>query len=377
MDPAEIIKITGSPMLPGIVAPKLTWVREHEPRAHAIIAHVILPKDYIRYRLSGVIATDVTDASGTGIFDVGRRTWSERMLEVCGMPREWFPEVFESQEIAGFVNAEASEQTGLPVGTPIAAGAGDQPATGVGAGAVSQGVVSIALGTSAAVLSQHETYHPDPQGRVQTYCHAVPGKWQTMGVMLCAAGSVSWLSDVLGMVYSEMDTLAGSAEPGSEGLIFLPYLSGERAPHNDALARGSFIGFTLRHEAKHLIRAVLEGVAYSIKDAADALAELGVSFDNVTLSGGGARSALWSSIIASTLAKELHYLPVNEGAAYGAALLASVSAGFYPSIELASKSTLHRKGVVLPDPQLALCYKKAYPLYQACYPSLKAIFSTL
>ena len=372
-----LIDITGSPLVPGIVAPKLAWVREHEERAYSAIAHVILPKDYIRYRLSGEIGTDVTDASGTGFFNIAKRAWSGRMVEACGMPHSWLPQVAESQEVMGRVNADASEQTGLPVGTPVSAGAGDQPANGVGSGVVSEGVVSVSLGTSGVILSQRDAYCPDPKGRVQTYCHAVPGTWQTMGVMLCAAGSVAWLSDILGMVYSEMDTLAGSVDPGSDGLFFLPYLSGERAPYNDSSARGSFVGLTLQHEARHMIRAVLEGVAYGLKDSFNVLAELGVNFDEVTLSGGGSRSALWSSIIASTLAHDLHYLPLNEGAAYGAALLATVGAGFYPSIETASKSTLHRKGVALPDPQLSKCYKIGYPLYQTCYPRLKDVFSSL
>ena len=373
----EIINITGSSMLPGIVAPKLAWVREHEARAYSAIAHVLLPKDYLRYRLSGEMGTDVTDASGTGLFDIEHRTWSDKMIDACGMPQSWFPQVVESQETMGRVNAESSEQTGLPVGTPITAGAGDQPAAGVGSGVVSEGVVSVSLGTSGAMLSQRDTYRPDPEGRVQTYCHAVPGKWQTMGIMLCAAGSVVWLSDILGMVYSEMDALAGSVGPGSDGLFFLPYLSGERAPYNDASARGSFVGLTLQHEAKHMIRAVFEGVAYGLRDSLNVLDELGVSFDELTLSGGGSRSSIWSTIVASTLAKELHYLPLNEGAAYGAALLATVGAGFYPSIETASKSTLHRKGVALPDPQLSKCYKQYYPLYRACYPGLKPIYDAL
>ncbi|HEX6800564.1 MAG TPA: xylulokinase [Ktedonobacterales bacterium] len=335
----RLIQITGNDALPGFTAPKILWVRRHEPEVYARACHVLLPKDYVRLRLTGGYTLDKADGSGTALFDLARRDWSDDVLAALEVPRAWLPETFEGPEVTGRVTAEAAALTGLAEGTPVVAGGGDQAAQAVGVGAVEPGTVALTLGTSGVVFAPANRPLVEPQGRLHAFCHALPGRWHLMGVMLAAAGSLQWYRDTLApdMPFDALLAEAAEAPAGSDGLIFLPYLSGERTPHPDPLARGAFVGLTTRHRRAHLTRAVLEGVAFGLRDGFELLRSTGISgLGPVLVSGGGARSALWLEILAAVLGVELVREAPTEGAAYGAALLAGIGAGAWDASTLPS-----------------------------------------
>src|SRR3954462_9525187 len=338
----RLVALTGNRALTGFTAPKLLWMRRHEPEHYDRIPHMLLPKDYVRLRLCGERAIDVADASGTLLFDVAGRRWSDEVLEALELPAEWLPRVLESPEVSGRT----------PDGVPVAAGAGDQAAGALGVGAVEPGPASVALGTSGVVFSTLDAYRADPQARVHVFCHAVPERWHAMGVMLSAAGSLQWFRDALapGVEFGALLEEAAGWEPGAEGLTFLPYLAGERTPHADPDARGAFAGLSLRHDRGALVRAVLEGVAFGLRDSFDLLAELGMEPARGRVSGGGARSELWLKIVASVLGIPLERPVAEEGAAYGAALLGGVAGGVWADTTQAVRACVRTRGVVEPDP---------------------------
>ena len=328
----RLIELTGNRALPGFTAPKLLWLRRHEPEAYERIAHVLLPKDYVRLRLFDELATDAADASGTLLFDVAGRRWSDEVLEALELAPEWLPRVGESTEVAG---------------------AGDQAAGAVGVGVVAPGPASIVLGTSGVVFAPLEGFVHDPEGRAHVFCHAAPGTWHAMGVMLTAAGSMSWFRHTLApdAAYGALDPEAEAWEPGVEGLLFAPYLAGERTPHADPDARAAFVGLSLRHDRGALVRAVLEGVSYGLRDSLELLRGLGCTIDAGRVSGGGARSPLWVKILASVLGIPLQRTAVEEGAAFGAALLAGVASGAFRDVQEAVDACVHVREEVEPDPE--------------------------
>ncbi len=383
---AQVLEVTGNPILTGFTAPKIFWMRRHEPDLFARMAHILLPKDYVRYRLTGEFATDVADASGTSLFDVRRRAWAPQMLEALEIPASWLPRVTESPVISGAVTAEAAGGTGLGPGTPVVAGAGDQAAQAVGTGIVRSGMVSVTIGTSGVVFAHLDTVEVDPLGRTHTFCHAVPGRWHVMGVMLSAGGSLRWLRDSLPSdawfragvdPYDVMAAEAATVPAGSEGLLFLPYLTGERTPHADPHARGAFIGLTLRHRRAHLVRAVMEGVAMGLRDSMEILRAMGVPVTQVRASGGGARSALWRQIIADVFVVELVTVKTTEGAAYGATLLAGVGCGAFASVEVACDAVVAVQDHTVPIPANVGVYEELYGQYTAAYPSLRSTMHNL
>ena len=348
----RLIELTGNRALTGFTAPKLLWLRRHEPDVYAQIRHVLLPKDYVRFRLTGERAIDAADASGTLLFDVAGRRWSE---EVCGaleIPREWLPPAYESTDVAG---------------------AGDQAAAALGVGICKPGLASVVLGTSGVVFAVLPEYAPDPQARVHVFCHAVPGTWHAMGVMLSAAGSFAWLRQVLGAEYGVLDDEAERWAPGVEGLLFAPYLAGERTPYPDPDARGALTGLSLRHDRGALARATLEGVAYGLKDSLELLRSLGVSAEAGRVSGGGARSELWLKIVASVLGLPLELTESEEGSAFGAALLAGVRAGVFANAEEAVARCVRVRDRVDPDAEWAAAYEHGYERYRLLYPALKPL----
>jgi xylulokinase len=351
----RLIELTGNRALTGFTAPKLLWLRRHEPDTYARIAHVLLPKDYVRLRLTGAHAIDAADASGTLLFDVAHRRWSDEVCGALDIPLEWLPPVYESTEIAG---------------------AGDQAAAALGVGIVRPGPVSVVLGTSGVVFAVLPAYAPDAQARVHVFCHAVPDTWHAMGVMLSAAGSLAWLRGVLGAEYGVLDEEAARWAPGTEGLLFAPYLAGERTPHADADARGAFTGLSLRHDRGALARAILEGVAYGLRDSLELLRELGVQPEVGRASGGGAASDLWLRIVASVLALPLERTESEEGSAFGAALLAGVRAGVFPDAVTAVERCVHVRDRIEPDTAWAALYEDGYDRYRLLYPNLKPLEET-
>ena len=385
---SEVIKITGNPILAGFTAPKLRWVEKNEPEIFAKISKVLLPKDFIRYRLTGEFFSDVSDASGTSMLNVEKRIWSDQILSSMGWSRSWLPEVTESTVASTKISGEASAMTGLAEGTPVIAGGGDQAAQAVGCGIVEEGMVSATLGTSGVVFAQSDEYRVEPDGKLHAFCHAVPGKWHLMGVMLSAAGSFQWYKNNLGLeeqsaedaggqnAYDLLTAGASKVMPGSEGLLFLPYLSGERTPHPDPHARGAFVGLTLRHSKNHLTRAVLEGVSFGLKDSLSLMQGLGVNPAKVILSGGGTRSGLWKQMLADIFETKCSLVNASEGAAYGAALLASVGVEQYSSVEAASQKWIEETDLVEIGPDSPK-YKVGYEVYQSLYPRLKDSFSVL
>jgi xylulokinase len=348
----RLIALTGNRALTGFTAPKLLWLREHEPAAYGRIRHVLLPKDYVRYRLEGTLATDVADASGTLLFDVAERRWSEEVCAELGIPLEWLPPVSESTDVGA---------------------AGDQAAAAVGLGVVAPGDLSVVLGTSGVVFAPLAAYRPDREARVHVFCHAVPGTWHAMGVMLSAAGSLAWLQHVL---EGEPDALTAEAArwpAGAEGLQFAPYLAGERTPYADPDARGAFTGLSLRHDRGALVRATMEGVAYGLRDSLELLRDLGVDARGARISGGGARSDLWVRVVASALDLPLEVTETEEGSAFGAALLAGVRAGAFADIHEAVTRCVRVRERIEPDPDWAVTYGAGYAAYRALYPALRAL----
>ncbi len=326
----RLLRITGNKPVTGFTAPKILWVRNHEPQVYARIAHILLPKDYVRFRLTGEYAVDKADGAGMHLFDLKARDWSPEILAALEIPQEWLPKTFEGPQVTGHLLAEAAAETGLRPGTPVVAGGGDQSAQAVGVGAVSEGIVALTLGTSGVVFATTAGAHIEPEGRLHAFCHAVPGAWHFMGVMLSAAGSLQWYRDTLapGSAYDDLLEPCAKIPPGADGLLFLPYLTGERTPHPDPLARAAFIGLTIRHSQAHMTRAVLEGVAFGLRDNMELVRRAGLGqIREVRVSGGGARSPLWRQILADVMDAELVTVNTTEGAAFGAALLAGVGAG--------------------------------------------------
>ncbi len=376
---SRLIQLTGNDALTGFTAPKILWVREHEPEVYAQVAHVLLPKDYVRYRLTGQFATDKAGGAGTLLFDIKARDWSPEVLEALDIPADWLPQTHEGPEITGHISAEAAEATGLKVGTPVVGGGGDQAAQAVGVGAVEPGIVAITLGTSGVVFASTSEPFIEPESRLHAFCHAVPGRWHLMGVMLSAAGSLRWYRDTLapGVDFDALLAPAAKVPSGSEGLLFLPYLTGERSPHPDPLARGAFVGLTVRHTQAHLTRAVLEGVAFGLRDSFELIKSVGLAeIRQVRVSGGGARSALWRQILADVLNAELVTVNTTEGAAYGAALLAATGAGVFPDVNAACAATIRLTGRTAPGPARA-AYQNLYPLYRDLYPALRTSFNAI
>lgn len=376
----KFIRITGNVALAGFTAPKILWVKENEPTVFAKAKHVLLPKDYVRYKLTGGYAMDKADGAGTVLFDLNARDWSEEVLSALGIPRAWMPKTFEGTDFTGYVNEEAAALTGLKVGTPVAAGGGDQAAGAVGVGAVEAGVVALTVGTSGVVFAATPSALIEPDGRLHAFCHAVPGMWHFMGVMLSAAGSLQWYRDTLApdMSFDDLLKEAEAIRAGSEGLQFLPYLSGERTPHPDPLARGAFIGLTLRHSRAHMTRAVLEGVAFGLKDSFTLIQNAGLgTITQVRASGGGTKGALWRQILASVLNAELVTVNTTEGGAYGAALLAGVGAGAWSDVISACKACIKITGSTQPIPAQIEAYRKSYVVYQELYPVLKGVFAKM
>jgi xylulokinase len=361
----RLIALTGNRALPGFTAPKILWLRRHEPDAYTALTHVLLPKDYVRLHLCGERATDVADASGTLLLDVAGRRWSEDVLAALELDPALLPPALESVAVSG--------QTAD--GIPVAAGAGDQAAGAVGVGVVAPGPASVALGTSGVVFTTLERYAADPEGRVHVFCHAVPGAWHAMGVMLSAGGSLRWLRDAFasGVGYDELVAAAAAWPAGTDGLLFLPYLAGERTPHADPDARGAFAGLELRHDRGALVRAVLEGVAFGLRDSLDLVADLGGRPRVGRVSGGGARSELWLAIIASALELPLERVAVDEGAAFGAAILGGVAAGAWADVETAVAATVHPGELVEPVPEWVAVYRAARERFRALYPALRAV----
>jgi xylulokinase len=361
----RLIALTGNRALTGFTAPKLLWLREHEPDAYQRIERIALPKDYVRLRLTGEHATDVADASGTLLLNVQQRAWSEEVLNALDIKEEWLPRLHEGSDVTGTTRE----------GIPVAAGGGDQAAGALGVGVTKPGPVSVVLGTSGVVFAALDAFAADPDGRVHAFCHAVPNKWHAMGVMLSAAGSLRWLRDTIApeATYDQLLAEAQRWPPGTEGLIFLPYLAGERTPHADPTARGAFTGLSVRHDRGALTRAVLEGVAFGLRDSLDLIADLGQNPEVGRVSGGGARGELWLQIVASVLELPLERVAVDEGAAFGAALLGGVAAGTWPDVQAAAKATVKPGRRIDPDRDWVEVYKEQRQGYEALYPALKTV----
>jgi xylulokinase len=377
---SRLIAITGNDALAGFTAPKILWVRENEPEVYARVRHILLPKDYVRYCLTGTFATDKADAAGTLLLDLKTRAWSAEILEALEIPADWLPETFEGPQVTGAVTPQAAGETGLLAGTPVVAGGGDQSAQAVGVGAIRPGVVALTLGTSGVVFVSTEAPVYEPEGLLHAFCHAVPGRWHLMGVMLSAAGSLRWYHDTFAPASDYDELLAEAAEipAGCEGLFFLPYLTGERTPHPDPLARGAFIGLTIRHGLVHMTRAVLEGVAFGLRDIFELIRQVGVAaMEEVRVSGGGSRSPVWRQILADVLGVELVTVNTTEGAAYGAALLAGVGAGIWPDVEAACRATISVTGKTAVDAEQHQRYERYYPAYRQLYPLLAPWFHAL
>ena len=363
---ARLLALSGNRALAGFTAPKLLWLAEHEPDVHARIRHVLLPKDYVRLRLCGELATDVSDASGTLLFDVAARAWSGELAHTLAVDQDWLPPALESPALSGRTAA----------GVAVAAGAGDQAAGALGVGVIDQqGPASVVLGTSGVVFAPRERYATTTDGSLHAFCHAVPGVWHLMGVMLSAAGSLGWLHGVLGEErdYDELLAAAAAWEPGVEGLLFAPYLAGERTPYADPDARGAFTGLSLRHDRGALVRAVLEGVAFGLRDCLDLVEAVGGAPASARVSGGGSRGALWLQILAATLELPLERTLQDAGAAYGAALLGGIAAGVFADAHEAAAQCVATTTTTDPDPRLSARYKQLRPAFQALYPTLKQL----
>lgn len=372
----RLIAITGNDAITGFTAPKLLWVRRHEPDIWARLAHVLLPKDYIRHRLTGAYAMDKADGSGTILFDLAARAWSPEVLAALDLDLAWFPPTFEGPEVTGTLTQHAAEATGLRVGTPVVAGGGDQSANAVGVGVVAGGTVALSLGTSGVVFATTDSPIHEAQGRVHAFCHAIPGRWHLMSVMLSAAGSLRWFRDALapGENFGELAGSAAEVDAAADGLFFLPYLSGERSPHPDPHARGAFVGLALRHDRRHLARAVLEGVAFGLRDGLDLMVAAGMPRPGqIRASGGGLASPIWRQILADVLDTELVTTSTTEGAAFGAAILAAVGIGWFPDAPAATSELVRTTPAAAPGPAASV-YADAHAAFRELYPALTPFF---
>lgn len=387
----KLIKLVSNPALAGFTAPKILWLRNNEPEHYSRVAKVLLPKDYVGWRLTGVFATDVSDASGMLLLDVVNRRWSSDMLAALDIPAAWLAEVFESPEVVGTINAKGASEMGLLAGTPVVAGAGDNAAGAVGNGIITPGMATVSLGTSGVVFTPSPSPAVDEAGRLHTFCHAVPGQWHLMGVTLAAGGSLRWFRDyfsdaetsVAGLTnrdpYELLNDAADQIPAGSEGLLFLPYLSGERTPHADPLARGVFVGISLRHHKGHFVRAIMEGVAFSQKDSVEIMSQLGIALHDLRITGGGARSPVWQQVLADVFGLPLNVMEHSEGPSYGAALLGAVGAGRWGSVEDAVADTCGKQELrqVQPIAENIELYREMYRIYVDAYPAFKPIFKRL
>ena len=370
---SELIAVTGNDALTGFTAPKILWVKHHEPDVFDRTEHVLLPKDYVRYRLTGEYAVDRAGGSGTILFDLVRRDWSDPIVDSLGIPRHWLPQTFEGTEETGGLGEEAAALTGIPAGTPVYAGGGDQAANAVGVGAVTPGVGAVSIGTSGVVFASTDEPAIEPEGRLHAFCHAVPDMWHLMGVMLSAAGSFEWFRNAVApdTPYDQLDAAAAGVPAGSNGLMFLPYLSGERTPHPDPLARGAFVGLTVRHGVPHMTRAVMEGVSFGLRDAAE-LVRTVAPLGEVRASGGGASSPLWLQILADVFGVPVRVVGTPEAAAHGAALLAATGAGAFASVGEATAESVEVGPSIDPGPD-RLVYEDAYGMYVDGYPALREL----
>ncbi len=383
----EILEITCNPVLTGFQAPKIIWLRNNSPEIYKKVKKVLLPKDYIRFCLTGEFATDVSDASGTSLFNVKKRNWSFEILDKLEIPHCWLPSCFESVEITSKTSRKTEEMTGLPAGIPVVAGAGDQAAGAIGNGITREKLVSISLGTSGVVFAFSDKPFVDPAGRLHTFCHAVAYKWHLMGVMLSAGGSLRWFRDALGEeeklqanklgkdTYEILISMAEKINPGCDGLIFLPYLTGERCPYPDPDAKGVFFGISLKTTKAHMIRAIIEGVSFGLKDSVEIMKDIGVPLGGkCRVSGGGSRSKFWCQILADIIGEEMSRLTSEEGPAYGAALLAGSGTGIFPDIEKTCEMFLQEKDRFIPDRKNFKFYSNIYKVYKDLYPNLKSLF---
>lgn len=384
-----LLELTNNRMLPGYTGGKILWVREHEPQVYEKIWRILNPKDYIRYRLTGEYATEVSDASGTGLYNVRERDWSYRLLELLDIPKDWLPTCYESPEISGQVTNTVASELGLPAGLPIAGGGGDAVVQTTGTGLVEPGILGTTLGTAGIVAMALDRCYDNPEGKLQVFCNTMPNKWHTMGVTLAAGGSLRWFRDTLGgaekevsrwtgeEVYEILGREAATSEPGSEGLLFLPYLIGERCPHTDPQARGAFVGLTLRHNRCHIIRSVFEGVIFSLRDVAELIEEMGVATTQIRTSGGGALSGLWRQIHADVFGSEVFTVSGSaEGGAYGAALVAGAGVGVWPNVEMAA-DVVKVETRNPPIPRDTEIYDRLFRLYQGLYSALKKSFDSI
>ncbi|MEM1178738.1 MAG: xylulokinase [Acidobacteriota bacterium] len=374
----RLVRLTGNDAFPGFTAPKALWVRRHEPEIYARVEHVLLPKDYLRYRLTGEFATDRAGAGGTLLLDLRSRDWSTDVLGATGIPLAWLPPTHEGPEITGVVSQAAAEALGLAPGTPVVAGGGDQAAEAVGIGAVEPGVVSMVLGTSGVVFASSSTPLVEARGSLHAFPHAVPDRWHVMGVMLSAAGSLGWFRDRFApeSSFAELDAAAAEVDIGAEGLVFLPYLSGERTPHADPDARGAFLGLTLAHGRGHLARAVLEGVAFGLADNLALMRRVGLDdISEVRVSGGGSRSDLWMGLLADVLGVRLVRTAASEGAAFGAALLAGVGAGHWADVPSACVDGVQLREAIVPDEARHRRYAELHGRFQKAYPALRDLMA--
>ncbi|HSO28304.1 MAG TPA: xylulokinase, partial [Candidatus Sulfomarinibacteraceae bacterium] len=374
--PERLIAITGNDAITGFTAPKLLWVRRHEPAAWARLAHVLLPKDYLRLRLTGEYAMDKADGAGTLLFDLAARTWSGEVLEALALDPAWFPPTFEGPAVTGTVTRSAAAATGLREGTPVVAGGGDQAANAVGVGVVAEGTVALSLGTSGVIFATTHAPLHEARGRVHAFCHAVPGRWHLMSVMLSAAGSLRWFRDALapGDGFADLTASAGEVRAATDGLFFLPYLTGERSPHPDPRARGAFVGLTLGHDRRHLTRAVLEGVAFGLRDGLDLMLAAGMPRPaEIRASGGGLASPLWRQVLADVLDADLVTTSTTEGAAFGAAILGAVGAGWFADVPAAAAALVQTSPAASVGPGRT-AYADAHAVYRELYPALAPIF---
>jgi xylulokinase len=382
-----VVAETLNPVLTGFQAPKIVWLRDNEPSNYERLRMILLPKDYVRYRLSGEFATEVSDAAGTSLLNVAKRDWSDAMLSGLGLTRDMLPAVYESPVASTRVSQSAAEATGLPAGLPIAGGGGDNACSAVGNGVIEEGIVAVSVGTSGTVFSPMNEPKLDPKLRVHTFCHAVPGQWHAMGVMLMAGGSLRWFRDELCAEeraeagrrgvdpYEVITEKAASAPAGSEGLIFLPYMTGERTPHADPNARGVFMGLGLRHTKAHMARAIMEGVCYGLRDSLEILREMKLPLNEIRNTGGGSRSPFWRQMQSDVFRAPLVTMAIDEGAAFGAALLGGVAGQVWPDVSTACAATVRTKEPVNPNRKASAVYNKYYPIYQGLYRSLKRHFA--
>ncbi|QDU90166.1 Xylulose kinase [Pirellulimonas nuda] len=380
----RLVKMVSNPALTGFTAPKILWLRNNEPKNFERTATVLLPKDDVRRRLTGELATEVSDASGTLLLDVAQRKWSAPLLGKLGLDADLLPRCYESEEVTGTLTRDAAQKLGLTTDCVVVGGAGDCAAGAIGNGVVMPGIVSTSLGTSGVVFVYSDTPETDPEGRLHTFCHAVRGKWHMMGVTLSAAGSLQWFADALAKdlsrekdVFARLVEEAEATPPGADGLFFLPYLTGERTPHADPLARGAFVGLTPAHTRGHMVRAVLEGVTYSLRDCLDIIREMGVSVRQIRATGGGAKSPAWRQMQADVLAARVSAMQADEGPAMGVALLAAVGCGEYKSIREACDAVVRTADGLKPDAKRRKHYDRAMPVYRQLYPSLKNSFAAI